>query len=324
MKDSSPARVHHPGPSRGQLVTPVRDDPFVADLLSRCTFPPGGTSVTCGVSGGADSTALLALAVASDLTVCAVHVDHGLRVGGDGESAVVAELAAAWGAEFRAEVVHVAPGGDLEARARTARRAVLPATALLGHTADDQAETVLLRLLRGTGPTGLAAMRRSTHPLLELRRAETVALCAHLGVDPVQDPTNLDPRFRRNRVRHEVLPLLDDVAGRDVVPLLCRLAELAGEDADLVEMLATELDPTDAAALAAAPRPVAVAAWRRWWQDQTSCAHPPDRAATDRALDVAAGGATSSDITDGWRLCRTAGRLRLERPAGTTANVDPR
>jgi len=267
---------------------------------------------------------LLALAVAADLTVCVVHVDHGLRAGSEREAVVVAELAAAWGAEFRAEAVRVAPGADLEARARSARRSVLPATALLGHTAEDQAETVLLRLLRGTGPTGLAAMRPATHPLLGLRRAETVALCAHLGVQPVQDPTNTDPRFRRNRVRHEVLPLLDDVAGRDVVPLLCRLAELAGEDSDLLDALATRIDPTDAAALAAAPRPVAVAAWRRWWQDQTSCVHPPDRAATDRVLDVAAGAATSCDVVEGWRLCRTTGRLRLERPDGTPANVGPR
>jgi len=336
VSDRPPDQTQQPGPAEpqssgrsarpggDQLGRPVSDDPVVADLLSRCTFPPAGTEVTCGVSGGADSTALLALALAADLTVCVVHIDHGLRAGSEHEAVVVHELATAWGAVFRAETVRVAAGADLEARARAARRSVLPATALLGHTAEDQAETVLLRLLRGTGPTGLAAMRPATHPLLGLRRAETVALCAHLGVEPVQDPTNTDPRFRRNRVRHEVLPLLDDVAERDVVPLLCRLAELAGEDADLLDTLASRLDPTDAAALAAAPRPVAVAAWRRWWQDQTSYAHPPDRAATDRVLDVAVGATTSCDVVEGWRLYRTAGRLRLERPAGTTANVGPR
>src|SRR5690606_37104020 len=104
----------------------------------------------------------------------------------------------------------------LEARARAARLSVLPPGTLFGHTADDQAATVLVRLLRGTGPTGLAAMRVEGHPMLGLRRAETVALCDDLGIETVEDPSNRDPRFVRNRVRAEVLPLLHDVAGRDV------------------------------------------------------------------------------------------------------------
>jgi tRNA(Ile)-lysidine synthase len=271
--------------------------------------------VTCAVSGGADSSALLALAVAAGLRVTAVHVDHGLRPGSTLEADRVRHLSLAWGTEFRSERVEVGEGSDLEARARRARRSVLPADTLHGHTADDQAETVLLRLLRGTGPTGLAAMRTDHHPLLALRRAETVALCEHLGVDPVEDPSNTDARFRRNRVRHEVLPLLDDVAGRDVVPLLCRLADLAAQDAALVAALADDVDPTDAAAVAGAPRPVAVAALRRWWAGCTEAPYPPDHAATERVLAVAAGDARSCDVADGWRVCRTGGRLRLERVA---------
>ena len=95
--------------------------------------------------------------------------------------------------------------------------------ALTGHTADDQAETVLLALLRGSGATGLSAMRPGgRHPLLALRRRDTRLLCAALQLDPVDDPTNADLRFRRNRVRHELLPLLDAIAERDVVPLLVR------------------------------------------------------------------------------------------------------
>ena len=296
--------------------SPRADDPVVADLLGRCTLPPAGTPVTCAVSGGADSSALLALAVAAGLDVTAVHVDHGLRPGSALEAERVQRLASQWGAAFRSEQVRVPQGPDLEARSRDARRSVLPPDALFGHTADDQAETVLLRLLRGTGPTGLAAMRPAQHPLLALRRAETEQLCAHLGVAPFEDPSNDDDRFVRNRVRHEVVPLLDDVAGRDVVPLLCRLAALAAEDADLVATLAAGLDPCDARALAAAPRPVASAAWRAWWCAGTGSSHPPDRAATDRVLDVAAGRATSCDVVDGWRVCRTAGRLRLERSTG--------
>ncbi len=303
--------------SPGSPRTPRSDDPFVAELLARCRFPAGSAELTCAVSGGADSSALLALAVATGRPVTAIHVDHGLRANSVEDALHVERLAAAWGAGFRGERVQLGDGPDLEQRARDARRAVLPADALHGHTADDQAETVLLRLLRGTGPSGLAAMRVATHPLLSLRRADTRALCAHLGVEPCEDPANLDPRFTRNRVRHEVLPLLDRVAERDVVPLLARLASLAAADTEVIEQLARELDPTDAAALAAAPPSVAAAAWRRWWSAATASPHPTDLAATERVLEVAAGRARSCDVVDGWRVCRTAGRLRLERVAAT-------
>jgi tRNA(Ile)-lysidine synthase len=292
---------------------PDAADPLVGALLRRCAFPAPGTAVSCAVSGGADSTALAALAIAHGLRVTVVHVDHGLRSDSAAEAAVVAELAARWGASFRAEVAHVSPGSDLEARARDARRSVLPDDALFGHTADDQAETVLLRLLRGTGPYGLGAMRVEQHPLLALRRAETRSLCAHLGVDVLEDPTNAEPRFMRNRVRHEVLPLLDDVADRDVVPLLCRLAALSAEQSDLLAELADAVDPRDAAALAGAPRPLAVAAMRRWWYDETGASHPPERAALERVLQVASGAAPRAEVTAGWQVARTAGRLRLER-----------
>ena len=120
-----------------------------ASLLTRCTFPAAGTRVACAVSGGADSTALLALAVAAGLDVTAVHVDHGLRPGSAHEADVVRANAERLGAAFRAERVQVADGPNLEARAREARYAILPPGALTGHTADDPAETVLLTLLRG-------------------------------------------------------------------------------------------------------------------------------------------------------------------------------
>lgn len=292
-------------------------DPKLLALLTRCTFPPPGTEVSCAVSGGPDSTALLALACAVPLRVTAVHVDHALRSGSQDEAELVAELATRWGAQFRAERVPVDPGPDLESRARDARRSVLPSRTLYGHTADDQAETVLLRLIRGTGPSGLAAMRPATHPLLALRRAETEALCAHLGVHPVRDPMNDDRRFTRNRVRHEVLPLLDEVAARDVVPLLCRLAARSAAQADLLETLAGQLDPTDAHGLAAAPEVLATLALRAWWSDQTDCAHPPDGAAIARMLAVARGEAVGCDVLGGWQLRRSAGRLVLRRSGAT-------
>src|SRR5690606_10429924 len=136
---------------------------------------------------------------------------------------------------------------------------------------------------------------------------------AALGIEVVEDPTNVDARFTRNRVRHEVLPLLSEVAGRDVVPLLCRTAELAAEQADLLDDLAGGLDPTDARALAAAPRPLATAALRRWWTEVTGTGHPPDAAAVRRMLDVVAGRAVGCDVAGGWSLRRTEGRLRLVR-----------
>lgn len=291
-------------------------EPLVGELLSRCTFPAPGRAVTCAVSGGADSSALLVLAVHAGLEVTAVHVDHALRDGSAYEAEVVAALAARHGAAFRSVTAPVAPGPDLEARARRARHAAVGPDALFGHTADDQAETVLLRVLRGTGPAGLAAMSPLRHPLLSLRRSETHELCRRLGVAVVEDPTNDSPVHTRNRVRHELLPLADDVAGRDVVPLLCRLADLAAEQAALLDDLATAVDPTDAAALAAAPTPVAVAALRRWWSAETGDGLPPDAAALRRVLDVASGTAVGCDVVGGWRIRRTGGRLRLVGPEG--------
>src|SRR5206468_1328727 len=171
-------------------------------LLGRCRFPAPGTSVTCAVSGGADSLALLVLAREAGCQVTAVHVDHCLRPGSDSEAGVVRAAASRFGAAFIAVRAPVSAGPNLEARAREARYAVLPPDALTGHTADDQAETVLLNLMWGAGLDGLAAMDPERHPLLRLRRRETRALCDELGLVPVEDPTNADRAFRRNRVRH--------------------------------------------------------------------------------------------------------------------------
>lgn len=286
-------------------------------LLPRCAFPPPGAALTCAVSGGPDSLALLALAGAAGCDVTAVHVDHALRPGSAAEADVVADAARRFGAAFRAERAPVADGPDLEARARAARRAALPPDHATGHTADDRAETVLLAILRGTGVDGLAALPPGPErPIVGLRRRETEALCGSLGLDPVRDASNDDPRFVRNRVRHEVLPLLADVAGRDVVPLLCRLADLAAADTDLLATLAVDAvpDPTDARAVAAAPGPLAARALRAWLRTATDDeAHPPDLAAIERVVAVARGGAVATDVGGGLRVARTAGRLRLER-----------
>lgn len=283
--------------------------PSLAAARDRCTFPPAGTAVTCAVSGGPDSLALLLLAVDAGLVVTAFHVDHGLRDGSAGEAAVVAAAADALGVGFQTRTVHVPAGGDLEARARAARRAVLPADALFGHTADDQAETVLLSLLRGAGLDGLSGMTPDRHPILGLRRRETVAIVAEAGLEPLHDPSNDDRRFRRNRVRHEVVPLLDDIAGRDVAAVLARTARIVGDDAAFLDLLAADVDPTDARALAAAPRPLARRAVRRWLRDFDDERHPPDAAAVERVLRVAAGGAVAAQVGGGIEIRRSGQRL---------------
>lgn len=285
------------------------------ELLARCTFPPAGAEVVAGVSGGPDSSALLGLAVAAGCRVTAVHVDHGLRAGGAAEAELVREHARRVGAGFRAVRVEVAPGGNVEARARAARRAALGPNAMTGHTADDQAETVLLRLLRGTGLEGLAAMRTGpTKPLLALRRVETRAWCAGAGIEVVEDPSNRDPAFRRNRVRSEVLPLLDDVADRDAGALLARAAGLLEEDARLLDELAGAVDPTVVASLRAAPAPLARRAVRRWL---AVGGYPPDLATVERVLAVVRGDALAAEVGAGRRVRRSKGRLLLESPATT-------
>ena len=281
----------------------------LAPLLAKCRFPPAGAAAVCAVSGGADSTALMILAVAAGCDVSAVHVHHGLRPSADHDAACAEATARRFGVPFRVEHVEIVDGANLEARARAARRAALGDDALTGHTADDQAETLLLALLRGAGATGIAAIRPDRrHPILALRSHETRSICDELGVEVADDPTNQDPRFRRNRVRHELLPLLDHIAARDMVPLLTRTADLVRDDDDLLNELATSLDPTDAAAVAAAPKPIARRALRRWLSVD---GYPPDAAAVERVLAVAAGDAVACEVAGVGRVHRRQQRLQL-------------
>jgi tRNA(Ile)-lysidine synthase len=281
----------------------------VRELLERCSFPAPGTEVVCGLSGGPDSTALVALAVEARCSVTAVHVHHGLRPTADRDAEVAAATAERLGTRFRVAHVDLDDGPNLEARARAARRAALGPGAMTGHTADDQAETVLLALLRGAGATGLAAITPGPeHPILALRRRETEALCARLDLDVVHDETNDATRFRRNRVRHEVLPLLDAIADRDVTALLVRTADLLRDDDRVLTELAAGVDPTVVEELLAAPRPLATRALRRWLLHQ---GYPPDVAAVGRVLAVAQGEATACELVGGRRVERRGGRLAI-------------
>jgi tRNA(Ile)-lysidine synthase len=296
------------------VTLPLREQALraAAPLIGRCSFPDPGSRLDCAVSGGADSLSLLVLAVMADCEAVAHHVDHRLREGSETDLGVVHRLARALGVEVVVHSVDVGAGPNLEARARSARLDALPKDAATGHTADDQAETVVLNLLRGAATDGLAAMRPGPrHPILGLRRAETHGLCAELGLVAVSDPTNFDPAHLRNRVRHELMPVLCELAGRDVVPILARQARLLADDAALLADLAASLDPSDAKAVAGAPAPLARRAVREWLRGD----HPPDLATVERVLAVAAGRTLAADVGSGRTVRRSQNRLSLEPPA---------
>jgi len=190
-------------------------------------FAPG-ERVVVAVSGGPDSLALLSVlreilpAVSLHLTVA--HFDHGWRPDSQDDRDFVASMAAKWGYEF--QTARAADGTPhTESAARTA--------IAMGHTQDDQVETLLLHLLRGSGSRGLAAMRRRdrdlARPLLDISRREIEAYLARLHLAPRRDPSNEDPRFTRNRLRQQLLPAIDafDPAARE---LLARTADILGEE----------------------------------------------------------------------------------------------
>lgn len=248
---------------------------------------PPGSLVLVACSGGPDS-----LALADTVAFCApragmraglVSVDHGLQDGSAERAAAVADWARGAGLD-PAEAVRVEVGADggPEGAARAARYAALDAAAerhgaaavLLGHTRDDQAETVLLALVRGAGPRGIAGMRavrgRYRRPLLGVARTDTHAACAERGLKPWADPHNEDPRFLRSALR----PALDSlvaVLGEGLVANLARTAALVGEDTDYLDSVAlAALDEcrvagaVDAKRLAALPGPVRTRALRAW------------------------------------------------------------
>jgi tRNA(Ile)-lysidine synthase len=283
-------------------------------LLPHCTFPRPGRDVACAFSGGPDSTALIALAKHHGLVVTAHHVDHGIRPESGDDARRARDIARGLGVEFVLHHAGVPPGPNLEARARTARLARLPADAMTGHTLDDQAETLLVRLLRGSGTTGLAAIEPGPrHPLLALRRSDTESICEDLGIDPVRDPTNDAGSLWRSRIRHELLPLASSIAARDVAPILARTADLLRSDDQLLDELAADIDASDARAVAAAHPVLARRALRRWL---TIDGYPPDAAAIDRVLDVAHGRAGACELPGGRRLERSRQRFRIVEQDG--------
>jgi tRNA(Ile)-lysidine synthase len=222
-------------------------------------FDPG-ERVVVAVSGGPDSLALLSvlreIVPAFPLHLTVAHFDHGWRAESPTDRDFVASMASTWGYDFRSaraadDIPHT------ENAARTARYAFLRQTAAdsnstaiaLGHTQDDQVETLLLHLLRGSGSKGLGAMRRRdgdlARPLLDISRTDIETYLAQLHLTPIRDATNDDPRFTRNRLRQQLMPSIDafDPSARD---LLARTADILSEEDRFIEAQLADL-PDDIA-----------------------------------------------------------------------------
>jgi tRNA(Ile)-lysidine synthase len=259
--------VSGPAPAVAAVRNAVRA--CVADLAP-------GDLVLAACSGGADSLALAAalafVAPRAGLRAGGVTVDHGLQEGSPGRAATVASVLSGLGLDpvrSVAVTVEAERAGGPEAAARTARYAALSRVAaedgavavLLGHTLDDQAETVLLGLARGSGGRSLAGMppRRGVfrRPLLGLRRTVTAAACAAAGLDSWEDPHNADRRFARVRVRLDALPALEAALGPGVAEALARTAGQLRADAEVLEKISAERtradSPLSASSLAGLP-----------------------------------------------------------------------
>jgi tRNA(Ile)-lysidine synthase len=262
----------------------------VERTIRRHAMLAGGEAVLVAVSGGADSVALLhflvGLAEAWRLRLHVLHVDHQLRADSSRDADFVRELGTRLGVPVDVATVTVDSRGSLEAEARAARYAALEAGAArvgadrvaLGHTADDQAETVLMRLLEGAGVRGLAGIPPVRgpfiRPLIDLHRAVLEAELRRAALPWVDDPTNRDPKFLRNRIRHELLPLLADSYSPEIARTLKRVSTLARDTVTALDRAAEieleRLGTFGAGAvtlplpsLRALPRPVAAEVLRR-------------------------------------------------------------
>ena len=301
------------------ILAPGAADDLLVALGAKTTFAAGDGPLAVACSGGPDSTALAVLAARTGRHVTLHHVNHGLRQRAVEDARFVRSLAQLLDVDVVVHEVSIHATSNLEEEARLARFGVMPRDVATGHTMDDQAETVLLNLLRGAGTTGLGAMAPGPrHPILALRRSETHELCEQLGLVTAIDETNEDPRFARNQVRSQLIPLLAAISNRDPVPLLDRTARLARADAELLDALSAQSihDPTDVALLRAAPLPLASRALRSWLAAERStqaAPHPPSEAEIERILRVVRGEVVATEIHGGARVARTDGRLRLEQ-----------
>ena len=282
----------------------------ILELLDDCDFPDGHLHL--GVSGGADSVAMAVLARAAGREFTVWHVDHGHRPTSGDDAAFVAGLAEGWGVPFELRELHLTPPvPNFEAVARARRYEVLPDDVCVAHTATDRAETVLMNLFRGSGLAGVAARMQNVHrPVLALSRWDTSGVCDEAGITPVYDESNDDEvRTYRARIRNSVYPAIARSTSGDLTTLLNRHADLLGDAYEVIAAAAAELDPTDVAALRAAPRAVATEALRAWIQRESDDPYPVDFASIDRVLDVVDGHRRAAETLGGHRVARRQGRL---------------
>ena len=296
---------------------------------------PADAAVAAAVSGGADSLALAAALAFERPGSCALVVDHGLQPGSREVAHRVARQCRGLGlgCTVLADEPARRPGsadprrpGGPEASARDLRYRLLDDAAerlgfsavLLGHTLDDQAETVLLALARGSGARSLAGMPatrgRYRRPLLPLDRATVRLACAEAGLDAVEDPHNADPAFARARTRHEALPALERALGPGVAAALARTADLLREDADALDALTPDLpDEPSCAELEQLPPALRSRALKRW--AERACGSAVTRAHVDavRALVDSWRGQGGVALPGGVVVERADGRLRARR-----------
>jgi len=303
--------------------------PFLENLTA-------GDSAIVAVSGGADSLAL-ACALnkeASDLaiTLIAVTIDHQLQAGSADQAKKVQEQLKAMGyQEVIIEKVSVVEKSGLEADARTARYAALDAIAhaygasqvFLGHTRDDQAETVLLGLARGSGTRSLSGMAtvngKYARPFLQLTRAQTVAACEEAELNPWNDPHNANEKFSRVRVRNKVMPVMEEEIGPGIAAALARSAAILRDDADALDEMAqavisrVDLSDLDCAALTELPRAIRSRVLRAaiYAAGAPSGSVSADHLSGVEALITSWRGQGEASLPGGVKVARISGRLSL-------------
>jgi tRNA(Ile)-lysidine synthase len=295
-----------------------------------------GDSAIVAVSGGADSLALayalIKEAPSLAITLIAVTIDHQLQTGsGDQAKKVQEQLKSMGYQEVIVEKVSVVEKSGVEADARTARYAALDAIAhaygaskiFLGHTRDDQAETVLLGLARGSGTRSLSGMAtvngKYARPFLQLTRLQTVAACDEAAITPWSDPHNTNEKFSRVRVRNKVMPVMEEEIGPGIAAALARSAAILRDDADALDEMAqavisrVDLSDLDCAALAELPRAIRSRILRAaiYAAGAPSGSVSADHLSGVEALVTSWRGQGEASLPGGVKVARISGRLSL-------------
>jgi len=303
--------------------------PFLENLTA-------GDSAIVAVSGGADSLALAQALITEApnlaITLIAVTVDHQLQTGsGDQAKKVQEQLKSMGYQEVIIEKVSVIQNSGVEADARTARYAALDTIAhaygasqiFLGHTRDDQAETVLLGLARGSGTRSLSGMAtingKYARPFLQLTRLQIVAACEEAAIIPWNDPHNSNEKFSRVRVRNKVMPVMEEEIGPGIAAALARSAAILRDDADALDEMAqavisrVDLSDLDCAALAELPRAIRSRILRAaiYAAGAPTGSVSADHLSGVEALVTSWRGQGEASLPGGVKVARISGRLSL-------------